>query len=77
MQKLLSQCVILSLFEVNATWSCGRSNSHSMLYIPSTLNHGQSSYWTAKSSFFFLTSDHTEAENLGPKLHPGGGFFGP
>ena len=41
------------------------------------VNHGQSSYWTAKSSFFFLTSDHTEAENLGPKLHPGGGFFGP
>ena len=39
--------------------------------------HGQSSYWTAKSSFIFLTSDHTEAENLGPKLHPGGGFFGP
>ena len=38
--------------------------------------HGQSSYWTAKSSFIFLTSDHTEAENLGPKLHPGG-FFGP
>ena len=39
--------------------------------------HGQSSYWTAKLSFFFLTSDCTEAENLGPKLHPGGGFFGP
>ena len=38
--------------------------------------HGQSLYWTAKSSFIFLTSDHTEAENLGPKLHPGG-FFGP
>ena len=37
--------------------------------------HGQSSYWTAKSSFIFLTSDHTEAENLGPKLHPRGGFF--
>ena len=27
------------------------------------LNHGQSSYWTAKSSFlFFLASDHTEAD---------------
>ena len=36
--------------------------------------HGQSSYWTAKSSFFFWQH---EAENLGPKLHPGGGFFGP
>ena len=41
------------------------------------LLHGQSSYWTAMSSFSFPTSDHTEAENLGPKLHPGGGFFGP
>ena len=41
------------------------------------VSHGQSSYWTAKSSFFFLTSDHPEAENLGPKLHSGGGFFGP
>ena len=36
-----------------------------------------SSYWTAKSSFFFLTSDQHEGGNLGPKLHPGGGFFGP
>ena len=26
------------------------------------LNHGQSSYWTAKSSFLFLASDHTEAD---------------
>ena len=24
--------------------------------------HGQSSYWTAKSSFLFLASDHTEAD---------------
>ena len=39
--------------------------------------HGQSSYWTAQLSFFFLTSDQHEAENLGPKLHPGVGFFGP
>ena len=37
--------------------------------------HGRSSYWTAKLQFF-LTSDHTETENLGPKLHPRGGFFG-
>ena len=29
------------------------------------------------SCHFFLTSDQHEAENLGPKLHPGGGFFGP
>ena len=29
------------------------------------------------SRTFFPTSDHTEAENLGPKLHPRGGFFGP
>ena len=36
-----------------------------------------SSYWTAKSSFFFLTSDQHEGENLGPKLHPGGGNLGP
>ena len=41
------------------------------------LDHGQSSYWIAKSSFVFLTSDQHETENLGPKLHPGGGFFGP
>ena len=34
------------------------------------VSHGQSSYWTTKSSFLFLTSNHTEAENLGPKLHP-------
>ena len=27
------------------------------------------------SHHFFLTSDQPEAENLGPKLHPGGGFF--
>ena len=26
------------------------------------INHGQSSYWTAKSSFLFLASDHTEAD---------------
>ena len=39
--------------------------------------HGQSSYWTAKSSFVFLASDQPEGENSGPKLHPGGGFFGP
>ena len=24
--------------------------------------HGQSSYWTAKSSFLFLASNHTEAD---------------
>ena len=41
------------------------------------LNHGQSSYWTAKSSFVFLASDQPEGENLGPKLRPRGGFFGP
>ena len=35
-----------------------------------------SSYWTDESSFFFLTSDQHEGGNLGPKLHPGGGFFG-
>ena len=38
--------------------------------------HEQPLYWTAKSSFFFLTSDQPEAEILGPKLHPGVGFFG-
>ena len=37
---------------------------------------GQSSYWTAKSSFLFLTSDQHEGGNLGTKLHPGGEFFG-
>ena len=26
------------------------------------LSHGQSLYWTAKSSFLFLTSDHTWAD---------------
>ena len=26
------------------------------------LIHGQSSYWTAKSSFLFLASDHTETD---------------
>ena len=26
------------------------------------ISHGQSSYWTAKSSFLFLASDHTEAD---------------
>ena len=34
-------------------------------------------YWTAKSSFSFLTSDQLEACYFGPKLHTGGGFFGP
>ena len=34
-------------------------------------------YTGQTSRHFFLTSDHTEAENLGPKLHPGGEFFGP
>ena len=33
----------------------------------------QSSYWTAKLSFFFWQV----TEILGPKLHPRGGFFGP
>ena len=27
------------------------------------------------SCHFFLTSKQPEGENLGPKLHPGGGFF--
>ena len=36
------------------------------------VQHGQSSYWTAKSSFLFLTSDKHRSENLGPKLQPGG-----
>ena len=26
------------------------------------IGHGQSLYWTAKSSFLFLASDHTEAD---------------
>ena len=26
------------------------------------ISHGQSSYWTAKSSFLFLATDHTEAD---------------
>ena len=29
------------------------------------------------SCHFFLTSDQPEGKYLGPKLHPGGGFFGP
>ena len=29
------------------------------------------------SCHFFLTNDQSWAEYLGPKLHPGGGFFGP
>ena len=29
------------------------------MYLP---RHGQSSYWTAKSSFLFLAIDHTEAD---------------
>ena len=41
------------------------------------LNHGQSSYWTAKSPFVFLASDQPEGQNLGPKLRPRGKFFGP
>ena len=35
------------------------------------LHTGQLSY------HFFLTSEQHEAENLEPKLHPGGGFFRP
>ena len=38
------------------------------LFIQIHSSHGQSSYWTAKSSFLFLASDHTEAD-------PGGGFL--
>ena len=34
--------------------------------------HGQSSYWTAKSSFLFLASNHTEAD---PKSNPGVDFW--
>jgi hypothetical protein len=29
------------------------------------------------SRHFFLTSDQPGADYLGPKLHPGDGFFGP
>ena len=29
------------------------------------------------SRYFFLTSDQPEGKNLGPKSHPGGGFFRP
>ena len=36
-----------------------------------------SSYWTAKSTFFFLTSGQHRGKYLGPKLHPRGRFFGP
>ena len=36
-----------------------------------------SSYWTAMSSFLFLSSDQSGGCYLGPKLHPRGGFFGP
>ena len=53
----------------------GRSSTTLFKFWPFT--HGQSSYWTAKSTFVFLASDQPEGENLGPKLHPGGGFFGP
>jgi hypothetical protein len=34
-----------------------------------------SSYWTAKSSFLFLTSDQPGGQYLGLKLHPAGGFL--
>ena len=43
----------------------------------SALNHGHLHTGTAKSSFFFLTSDQPEGQYLETKLHPGGGFFGP
>ena len=36
-----------------------------------------SSYWTAMSSFCFLTSGQHGGEYLGPKLLPGIGYFGP
>ena len=31
-------------------------------FCTSYVSHGQSSYWTAKSSFLFLASNHTEAD---------------
>jgi hypothetical protein len=36
--------------------------SGSFILINNRLSHGQSSYWTAKLSFLFLASDHTEAD---------------
>ena len=52
-----------------------KSWSEALILVPTS--HGQSSYWTSMSSIGFLESDQPEGENLGPKLHPGGGFFGP
>ena len=41
----------------------------SVLFLPH-LSHGQSLYWTAKSSFLFLTSDHTWADqNYAPGVN--------
>ena len=37
-------------------------------------SHGLLNRWTAMLPFLFLTSGQHEA---GPKLHPGGRFFGP
>ena len=51
--------------------------SDSQIVRPKSNKSWTSSYWTAMSSFCFLTSGQHEGGNLGPKLHPGGGFFGP
>ena len=38
------------------------NNKVHIIALPIILDHGQSSYWTAKSSFLFLASNHTEAD---------------
>ena len=38
------------------------NNKEHIIALPIILDHGQSSYWTAKSPFLFLASNHTEAD---------------
>ena len=66
---LISICVMTILnFNININVFSQMFSKLSLILSPCPFNiyyavdHGQSSYWTAKSSFLFLASDHTEAD---------------
>ena len=49
------------MYKTVGTRECKGAQSP-LLSLAYQLTHGQSSYWTAMSSFLFLASDHTEAD---------------
>ena len=51
--------------------------TYTFLGQPHWLNQGLLYRWTEHSADFFFEKITTEGGKKAPKLHPGGGFFGP